>query len=41
MPHEPNDEDEPTYREAIIIVLAIAAFLGLLYLAAQSFIELR
>ena len=41
MPHEPNDGGEMSYREAIIIVVAIAAFLGLLYLAAQSFIQLR
>ena len=41
MPHQPNDGDELTYREAIIIVVAVAAFFGLLYLAVQSFNQLR
>ena len=30
MPHEPNDRGQLTYREAIIIVLAVAAVCALL-----------
>jgi hypothetical protein len=39
MPRTPGDDDGPSYWDAIIIVVAIAAFLGLLYLAALSFIR--
>jgi hypothetical protein len=39
MPRQPDNGDEPTYLEAIIIVLAVAAACGLLYLAAQSFLH--
>ncbi len=41
MPHQPDYGGELNYRDAIIIVVALAAFVGLLALAAQTFIELR
>jgi hypothetical protein len=40
LPHHPND-DEPSYREAITIVLAVAAGCALLLLGAMWLIELR
>ena len=40
MSHQPKNGSEPTYREAIIIVFAVAAGCALL-LAALWLIELR
>jgi hypothetical protein len=39
MPRTPGNDDGPSYRDATIIVVAIAAFLGLFYLAGLSFIR--